>query len=65
MLGGLDLMSRDRPGSAGAEAFDRLYKKGVLVKATGDAVLIAPPLIAEPAHVAAAVDRLREVLFVL
>ena len=62
MLGGVDLEPHGAPGSVGSEVFARLYKSGVLVKATGDALLIAPPLVAERTHIEFAVDRIREVL---
>ena len=51
MIAGIDLAPKDNePGKAGHAAFLGLYEAGLLTKATGDTLLIAPPLVAEESH---------------
>ena len=52
----------DTPGARGYELQKRLFDNGLHLKATGDCVIVAPPLIAEPAHVDAIVDVVRRTL---
>ena len=63
MIAGIDLAPKDnQPGKAGHEAFLGLYEAGVLTKATGDTVLIAPPLIAEESHLNLIAEKVRHEL---
>ena len=63
MIAGIDLAPKDNePGKAGHEAFLGLYEAGVLTKATGDTVLIAPPLIAEESHLNLIAEKVRHEL---
>ena len=62
MLGGIELIPGEKPGRRGHEAYVRLYEAGLMTKATGDALLIAPPLVAEPSHIEMMAERLRTVL---
>jgi len=51
LLAALDLAPEGGPGVQGYEALKRLFAAGLLVKVTGDAVILAPPLIAEEAQI--------------
>ena len=62
MLGGIDLDPDEQAGRRAYQACLRLYEAGLMVKATGDALLIAPPLIAEDSHIAMIAERLKTVL---
>ena len=63
MIAGIDLAPKDNePGKAGHEAFLGLYEAGVLTKATGDTVLIAPPLVAEESHLNLIAEKVRHEL---
>ena len=58
LFAGIDISPE---GGAGVRGFDfqkRLYHNGLHIKMTGDAGLLAPPLIAEPKHI----DRMCEIL---
>jgi beta-alanine--pyruvate transaminase len=58
LFAGIDISPE---GGAGVRGFDfqkRLYRNGLHIKMTGDAGLLAPPLIAEPKHI----DRMCEIL---
>ncbi len=63
MIAGIDLAPKDNtPGKAGQAAFLGLYEAGVLTKATGDTLLLAPPLIAEESHLHVIAEKVRSVL---
>ncbi len=62
LLAGIDIAPAEAPGARGYEILQRLYGAGLIVKTTGDAVLLSPPLIAERGHVDEIRDTLREVL---
>jgi beta-alanine--pyruvate transaminase len=62
MLAAIDLEPAGTPGARGYELQKRLFDNGLHLKATGDCVIVAPPLIAEPSHVDAIVDILRRTL---
>jgi beta-alanine--pyruvate transaminase len=54
-----------RGGAPGARAFDaflQCFERGVLVRATGDALAFSPPLIVERSHIDEIVDGVRAVL---
>ena len=65
MLAGIDVHADGAPGSRGNTLQKRLFDNGLHVKATGDCVIIAPPLIAERSHVDAITDCLRKALVTL
>jgi len=58
LFAGIDLEPADAPGSRGLDFQKRLFRNGLHIKMTGDAGLIAPPLISERHHV----DKLCEIL---
>ncbi|TMH03883.1 MAG: aspartate aminotransferase family protein, partial [Betaproteobacteria bacterium] len=43
----------------------KLFDNGLHLKATGDCVIVAPPLIAEKAHIDTLVDILRKTLAIV
>jgi beta-alanine--pyruvate transaminase len=62
MLAAFDIEPGVAPGVRGYEVLQRAYEKGLIVKLTGDVVLISPPLIVEKAEIDQIVGTLREVL---
>ena len=59
LLGGFDLAADGAPGARGMDFQKRLYANGLHVKTTGDAGIIAPPLIAAREHVDQMIDIIR------
>ena len=62
MLAGIDLAPEGNPGQRGAKAVQPFYEAGLMVKITGDAVLLAPPLVCEDKHIDELQDKLHGVL---
>ena len=62
MLAAFDVAPDGGPGARGYEILKRLYEKGLLVKVTGDSILLSPPLIAEQSHIDEMADKLRAVI---
>jgi len=62
MLGGVDLVPLGGPGLRGLKVLQELYDVGLMVKLTGDCVLISPPLVAEESHLDELFSKLRDVL---
>jgi beta-alanine--pyruvate transaminase len=62
LLAGFDLAPAARPGQRGMEATKKLFAAGLHIKFTGDAAIVAPPLVAEKAHIDQICSILREVL---
>jgi len=62
MMAGIDVAPAATPGTRGPEMQRQLFKAGLHVKFTGDAGIIAPPLVAEKEHIDRLVDLLRETL---
>jgi len=58
LFAGIDLEPMGNPGVRGLDFQKRLFKNGLHIKMTGDAALIAPPLICERHHI----DRICEVI---
>jgi beta-alanine--pyruvate transaminase len=65
MLAGVDLVPEGTPGARGHRFQKLLFDHGLHLKATGDCVLVAPPLIAEKPHIDQIVEILRDVLKVV
>ncbi len=65
MLGAIDVASDGAPGRRGYVFQKRLFENGLHLKTTGDTAIIAPPLIAEKAHVDTIVEILRRTLATL
>jgi beta-alanine--pyruvate transaminase len=58
LFAGIDISPEGGAGVRGLDFQKRLYRNGLHIKMTGDAGLLAPPLIAEPKHI----DRMCEIL---
>jgi len=63
LVAGVELAPREgAPGARAAQAFQRCFERGLLVRVTGDVIAIAPPLIVEADQVTWMFDTLRRVL---
>jgi beta-alanine--pyruvate transaminase len=62
LFGAIDVASDGVPGRRGHAFQKKLFDNGLHLKATGDAALVAPPLVAEKNHVDMIVDILRKTL---
>lgn len=62
MMAGIDVKAAATPGTRGPEVQRQLFNAGLHVKFTGDAGIVAPPLVAEKEHIDRLVDLLRETL---
>lgn len=62
LLAGIDLAPGKEPGARGYEALQRFYEAGLMVKMTGDCVLLSPPLIIENAEIDFMIDTIRKVV---
>ncbi len=60
LLGGVDIRKKDKPGKAGFEVYKSCYENGVNLKATGDALVLAPPFISEKKHIDEIFDKIRK-----
>ena len=58
LFAGVDLEPMGNPGVRGIDFQKRLFKNGLHIKMTGDAALLAPPLVSERHHI----DRICEVI---
>jgi len=62
MLGAIDLAADGAPGRRGHIFQKKLFDNGLHLKTTGDSAIVAPPLVAEKAHIDHIVDVLRRTL---
>ena len=62
MLAAIEFAPDTTPGARGYALQKRLFDAGLHLKATGDCVIVAPPLIAERAHVDVLVQIVRDTL---
>jgi len=62
LLGGVDLAPLEGPGLRGLKVLQELYDAGLMVKLTGDCVLVSPPLVVEDSHIDELFGKLRDVL---
>ena len=65
MLAAIELHPAGAPGARGHLLQKKLFDNGLHLKTTGDAALIAPPLIAERQHIDMIIDCLRKTLATL
>ena len=65
MMAAIDLHMDGAPGKRGQVFQRRLFDNGLNLKTTGDAAIIAPPLIADRSHVDVITDILRKTLATL
>jgi beta-alanine--pyruvate transaminase len=62
LLAGLDLAPGGRPGERGFATLQRLFAAGLVVRVTGDTLILAPALVAEREHVDDICEIVRSVL---
>ncbi len=62
LMAGFDVVPEGGPGKRGYQVQKDLFEAGLHIKMTGDSGIVAPPLIAEKAHVDQICDILRKVL---
>ncbi|HEY9067517.1 MAG TPA: aspartate aminotransferase family protein [Burkholderiaceae bacterium] len=63
LVGGIELASRPgEPGKRAFEVFLECWKRGVLIRTTGDTIALSPPLIIENQHIDQIVGTLADVL---
>lgn len=62
LMAGFDVAPGDAPGVRGAALQKRLFEAGLHIKMTGDAGIVAPPLVCEKQHIDQICAVLREVL---
>jgi beta-alanine--pyruvate transaminase len=62
LIAGFDVAPAGTPGVRGYEVQKRLFEAGMHIKMTGDAGILAPPLIAEKVHIDEMCTILRDVL---
>ncbi|MEM7404920.1 MAG: aspartate aminotransferase family protein [Pseudomonadota bacterium] len=62
LMAAIDVAQDGAPGRRGTEVQKKLFDAGLHIKFTGDAGLVAPPLISERAHIDELAGKLREVL---
>ena len=62
LMAAVDVAVDGAPGVRGHEAQKRLYDNGLNLKSTGDALIVAPPLVMEDKHLDEIVSKLRAVL---
>jgi beta-alanine--pyruvate transaminase len=63
LIGAIELTPR--PGAPNARAFETFlecFKKGLMIRVTGDTIALSPPLIVEKAHIDQMVETIRSVL---
>ena len=65
MMGAIDVAVDGTPGRRGHAFQKKLFDNGLHLKTTGDAAIIAPPLVAERAHIDMIADILRRTLAAL
>ncbi|MCH8999858.1 MAG: aspartate aminotransferase family protein [Proteobacteria bacterium] len=62
LLGTIDLAPMESPGVRGYAVLQQLYDAGVMVKMTGDSILVSPPLILEQSHIEEIFGKIRGVI---
>ena len=62
MLAGFDLAPASAPGARGFDFQRQLFQSGLHIKMTGDAGIVAPPLVSERKHIDELIGKLRDVL---
>ena len=62
LLGTIDLAPMESPGVRGYAVLQQLYDAGVMVKMTGDSILVSPPLILEQSHIEEMFGKIRGVI---
>ncbi|RJF90227.1 aspartate aminotransferase family protein [Sphingomonas cavernae] len=62
LMAGIELDPWQKPGQRAYDVLVECFKRGLLVRVTGDTIALSPPLIAEPSHIERMASILGEVL---
>ena len=62
LFGTLDIAPKDRPGARGYQLIQQLFDAGLIIKMTGDSMLVAPPFVCEDKHLDELFGKIRAVL---
>ncbi|MEH2922683.1 aminotransferase class III-fold pyridoxal phosphate-dependent enzyme [Samsonia erythrinae] len=62
LLGGIELQPTEKPGQRGYQLQKKLFERGLHLKSTGDTLILAPILSADPAYIDELFSILRQVL---
>ncbi len=62
LFGTLDLAPKERPGRRGYQLIQQLFDAGLIIKMTGDSLLVAPPFICEDKHLDELFGKIRAAL---
>jgi beta-alanine--pyruvate transaminase len=63
LLGAIDLRPRDNaPGARGAECANRCYEDGILIRSSGDTLLLSPPLVITEEQIETIFSAIRQAL---
>ncbi len=62
LIAGIDVAPTTAPGGRGTQVQEKLFWNGVHLKFTGDAGILAPPLVSERSHIDEIVEKLRKTL---
>jgi len=62
LFGTLDIAPKERPGLRGTRLIQELFDAGLVIKMTGDSLLVAPPLVCEDAHLDELFTKIRDAL---
>ncbi len=66
LIGAIELTPRPgQPGARAFEAFLECFKRGLLIRITGDTIALSPPLIVERPEIDRMVETIRSVLTTL
>jgi beta-alanine--pyruvate transaminase len=56
MAAGIDLAPKGAPGARGYEAFVKAFELGLMLRQSGDALALSPPLVIEKAQIDEIID---------
>jgi len=62
LVAGIELASREKVGARGYEVFVECFRRGLLIRVTGDIIALSPPLIVERSHIDEIFSTLSDVL---
>ncbi|MBM3572695.1 MAG: aminotransferase class III-fold pyridoxal phosphate-dependent enzyme, partial [Alphaproteobacteria bacterium] len=62
LLGAFDVKPDNKPGTRGYELLQDFFKTGLMMRITGDSVLLAPAFVCERSHIDEMFDKIRRVL---
>ena len=62
LLGAVELTPKGKPGERGFKILCRAFEQGLVLRAAGDAIVLAPPYAATPEEITQMVDIMRKVI---